>query len=153
MAKPGQSFKELFSFPEKCWVNWTGELKGSNRGLSPWVFCINCIIAVSPQYWRVYRTVQYRCEPEPSVWWYCQYSVVTICSGQLQHHQHQPASVSDKQRPAQSRSSSPAVKVMQLKVSEGKQSLEEAEETGPGTKLGIVKLGKVAGKVSLGSYV
>ena len=42
---------------------------------------------------------------------------------------------------------------MQLKVSEGKQSLEEAEETGPGTKLGIVKLGKVAGKVSLGSYV
>ena len=41
---------------------------------------------------------------------------------------------------------------MQLKVSEGKQSLEEEEETGPGTKLGIVKLGKVAGKVSLGSY-
>ena len=41
---------------------------------------------------------------------------------------------------------------MQLKVSEGKQSLEEEEEeTGPGTKLGIVKLGKVAGKVSLGS--
>ena len=43
---------------------------------------------------------------------------------------------------------------MQLKVSEGKQSLveEEEEETGPGTKLGIVKLGKVAGKVRLGSY-
>ena len=40
---------------------------------------------------------------------------------------------------------------MQLKVSEGKPSLEEEEETGPGTKLGIVKLGKVAGKVSLGS--
>ena len=41
---------------------------------------------------------------------------------------------------------------MQLKVSEGKSSLEEEEvETGPGTKLGIVKLGKVAGKVSLGS--
>ena len=36
---------------------------------------------------------------------------------------------------------------MQLRVSEGKHSLEE--ETGPGTKLGIVKLGKVAGKVSL----
>ena len=43
---------------------------------------------------------------------------------------------------------------MQLKVSEGKPSLEEEEEeTGPGTKLGIVKLGKVAGKVSLGSRV
>lgn len=42
---------------------------------------------------------------------------------------------------------------MQLKVSEGKPSLvEEEEETGPGTKLGIVKLGKVAGKVRLGSY-
>ena len=42
---------------------------------------------------------------------------------------------------------------MQLKVSEGKSSLEEEEvETGPGTKLGIVKLGKVAGKVSLGSH-
>lgn len=34
--------------------------------------------------------------------------------------------------------------MMQLRVSEGKHSLEE--ETGPGTKLGIVKLGKVAGK-------
>ena len=43
--------------------------------------------------------------------------------------------------------------MMQLKVSEGKESLEEEEvlETGPGTKLGIVKLGKVAGKVSPGS--
>ena len=43
---------------------------------------------------------------------------------------------------------------MQLKVSEGKSSLmeEEEEETGPGTKLGIVKLGKVAGKVRLQSY-
>ena len=42
---------------------------------------------------------------------------------------------------------------MQLKVSEGKPSLEEEEvETGPGTKLGIVKLGKVAGKVSLSSH-
>ena len=38
---------------------------------------------------------------------------------------------------------------MQLRVSEGKPQLEE-EETGPGTKLGIVKLGKVAGKVSDG---
>ena len=43
---------------------------------------------------------------------------------------------------------------MQLKVSEGKPSLveEEEEETGHGTKLGIVKLGKVAGKVRLESY-
>ena len=38
---------------------------------------------------------------------------------------------------------------MQLRVSEGKPQLEE-EEAGPGTKLGIVKLGKVAGKVSDG---
>ena len=77
--------------------------------------------------------------------------MVTICSGQLQHH-HQPW-LSDKQPPGVSPVQQSLAEVMQLKVSEGKESLEEEEvlETGPGTKLGIVKLGKVAGKVSPGS--